>query len=219
MPTMRPLALALLVLPLASACQGVRTLSDPTLVLRTTGGSELGVSTDYGIVFLGRTARSGPLEVTAWFGDGPNIEKTVIEPVGSGLFTAETEIRLPETEMSFEEPAAGTVLHVVGRDAKGPWSASVTVQSDPRVLGIVTTVPDALRDAPDQIGAGVFTYPHDDASKRKLVGLVSGRLVLGDGANAREFLTVVGPTDLWRLVSFRREPPNKRRFVYREDVR
>ena len=108
----RPRVLALLfaVTLAAPSCQGVRTLADPTLVMQTSGGSELGVSTDYGIVFLGRTARSGPVQVIAWFGDGPNIEKTVIEPVGGGVYTAETEIRLPHVEMSFEDPLPGTKL-------------------------------------------------------------------------------------------------------------
>jgi hypothetical protein len=149
----RPSALALLLVVslLCSACQGVRTLSDPTLVIETSGGRELGVSTDYGIVFLGRTARSGPAEITAWFGDGPNIEKTVIEPVGNGLYTAETEIRLPQVEMSFDDPAPGRELVVVGRTSAGPWSERVTVVDDQRVLGIVTTIPERLRNAADQI--------------------------------------------------------------------
>jgi len=77
---------------LATSCVGSRTLTDPTLEIRTPHGSELGVSTDYGVIFLGRTAQSGSVEITAWFGDGPSIESSVIEPIGGGLYTAETEI-------------------------------------------------------------------------------------------------------------------------------
>ena len=57
---MKRLLAALLLLP-AAGCLGPYThkLSDPTLVLQTRGGTELGVSTEYGVVFLGRTARSG----------------------------------------------------------------------------------------------------------------------------------------------------------------
>lgn len=214
----RALFALLALLPLFAACQGVRTLTDPTLTIETKNGSELGVSTDYGIVFLGRTARSGPARVTAWYGDGPSIEKTVIEPVGGGIFTAETEIRLPEIPMSFDDPRPGTTLLVIGRTHAGPWSAQVTVQDDPRVLGLVTTVPKELLDAPDQIGAGVYLVPDGDMAQRKLVGLVSGRMLLGTQDAQREFLTVVGPTDLWRIVSHRREPRSTRRWVYREDI-
>lgn len=208
-------ALALLL----AGCQGVRTLADPTLTMRTPGGSELGVSTDYGIVFLGHTGRSGPVEVTAWFGDGPSIEKTVIEPVEKGiLFTAETEIQLPRIPLTFDDPRPGSTLLVIGRDRNGPWSEEVTVEQDPRVLGIVTSVPARLRDAADQIGAGVYVVPDGDENQRKLVGLVSGRMILETGTGQREFLTVVGPTDLWRLVAHRRDPRTKRRWVYREDI-
>lgn len=204
---------------LTPACQGVRTISDPTLVLATSGGTELGVSTDYGIVFLGRTAKAGPIEVTAFFGDGPNIEKSVIEPVGGGLYTAETEIRLPTTELAFEDPSPGTTLYVSGHDASGGWTEPVVVAEDARVLGIVTSVPARLRGATTQIGAGVYLAPEGEAHARRLIGLVSGRVVLGTGAAAREYLTVVGPTDLWRLVAHRREEPAPKRWIYREDVR
>jgi hypothetical protein len=211
------LALVVLV-PLLGSCVGVRTLSDPTLEIRTTGGRELGVSTDYGVVFLGRTARSGPVEITAWFGDGPNIEKTVIEPVGDGIFTAETEIRLPEVVLTFGDPAPGSKLVVYGRSKQGPWHHEVTVVSDPRVLGLITTIPEELRAAPDQVGAGVYIWPEGDEKQKMLVGLVSGKIVLGTSAGEREFLTIVGPTDLWRLVSHRHEHPSRRRWVYREDI-
>jgi hypothetical protein len=201
-----------------SSCVGVRTLADPMLEIRTRGGSELGVSTDYGVVFLGRTARSGPVEITAWFGDGPNIEKSVIEPVGNGIYTAETEIRLPQALLTFENPKPGTKLLVIGRTAKGLWKNWVVVESDPRVLGIVTSIPLELQDAPDQVGAGVFIVPEEDETQKRLVGLVSGRIALRTAQGEREFLTVVGPTDLWRLVSHRREQPTRRRWVYREDI-
>ena len=49
--------------------------------------------------------------------------------------------------------------------------------------------------------------------------MVSGELELvrADGSTAR-YVTVVGPEDLWRLVTFRRELERKRRWVYREDI-
>jgi hypothetical protein len=208
----------LCVLPLAllAACQGVRTLSDPTLTMHTKGGSELGVSTDYGIVFLGRTAQAGRVEVTVWYGDGPNIEKSVIEPIGHGIYTVELEIRPPTIPMSFVDPLPGSELLIIGRKDGKEWSEYVTVQQDPHVTGIITTVPVGLRDAPDQVGAGVYIVPEGDEHQRRLVGLVSGRMTIEPGG--REYLTVVGPTDLWRLVSHRREPRLKKRWVYREDI-
>jgi len=210
---------ALLLAGLVTSCAGLRTLSDPTLLVETNGGRELGVATDYGVVFLGRTARSGPVRITAWYGDGPSLEKAVIEPVGPELCTADTPIRLPDVVMDFRDPRAGETLHVFGRDATGAWSATVTVAEDPRVLGLVTTIPDRLRDAPDQVGAGVYAIPEGgDKRTKKLVGLVAGTIRLRTTAGDREYLAVVGPQELWRLVTARRDAGARRPWIYRDDI-
>jgi hypothetical protein len=215
---MKPLA-ALLVLASAAlaSCKGSRVLANPTLSLRTSGGRELGVATEYGVVFLGRTAQSGRIEIEAWYGDGPNIEPAVIEPIGAGLFTAETEIRMPEVALSFVEPKPGSHLTVVGQDEHGPWESTVTVAQDPRALGILTTIPSELVDRPDQIGAGVYvTDP--DTDERLLIGLYAGRIHLSTKDGERDYMAVVGPTDLWRLVAHRRDLLQRKRWVYREDI-
>lgn len=201
-----------------TSCAGTHTLQDPTLALRTSGGRELGVSTDYGIVFLGRTAQSGRVEIESRFGDGPNLEPAVIEPIGAGLFTAETEIRLPVVPLAFEDPAPGTKLLVVGLREDGPWEAWVTVRSDPRVLGIVTSIPSELEGRDDQIGAGVYLVPGDDLDQKRLIGLVAGVVELATKDGDRRFLAVTGPTDLWRLVAHRRDLLQRKRWVYREDI-
>ncbi len=213
---------ALLLLALCAAlpaCAGVRTLSDPTVTVHTRGGEELGVATDYGLVFLGRTARAGPIQITAWYGDGPNIEKSIIEPVGPVLCTADTPLRLPDVRLDFRQPRAGDVLWVYGRDALGGWKAEVKVADDPRVLGLVTDVPARLAGADDQVGAGVYSYPvaGDERSKR-LVGLVAGRIRLRTTAGEREYLAIVGPEELWRIVTHRKDAGARRRPVYREDI-
>ena len=212
------LAPGLAALALLAGCTGTRTLKHPVLEIRTAGGSELGVTTEYGVVFLGRTARSGPVHVIAWFGDGPGLEASVIEPIGGGLYTAETDIRLPAVPMSFTLPRPGQTLIVAGRSGQDAWEETVEVRSDPRVRGMLLSVPRRLRDAEDQVGAPVF-LPAKEGKERKLVGLVSGRLrlVAADGST-REYLTAVGPEELWRLATHAREFPNKRRWVYREDI-
>lgn len=203
---------------LTTGCAGTRTLSDPTVVIRTQGGTELGVSTDYGILFLGHTARSGDIEVTAWFGDGPSVEATVIEPIGAELYTAETEIRLPSVPMTFRDPIPGEKLLVVGRKPSGPWQSLSTVRSNPRVYGILLDVPRALIGQPDQIGAGVYSLEDDDTKTKRLLGLVSGRIRLITATGEREYLTVVGPEQLWKLVTHRRDHHKRKQWVYREDI-
>ena len=209
-------ALALLFLAaLLAGCKASRKLADPILVIETDGGRELGVSTEFGVVFLGRTARSGPVIISATFGDGPGIESSVIEPLGGGLYTAETEIRLPVAVMSFDTPRPGSDVLIKGRRGRRDWSLSTRVVSDPDVDGILLRPSsDLARGNP--IGAGVYVRR---SGEDWLVGLVSGELELEtpDGGT-RRYITVVGPEDLWRLVTFRREYQRKRRWVYREDI-
>lgn len=215
---MKPfLALALALV--ATACQGTRKLADPVLEIRGPEATELGVATDYGLVFLGRSARSGPIEVTAWFGDGPSIEQAVVEPLGGGLFTAEPQIRFPRVPLSFETPAAGSRLVAIGRVGRERWEAEVVVQSDPRVQGILTTIPAEVVANDHQIGVGLYLVNPEAPHERKLVGLVSGRIELTDAdGSVRRYLTAFGPDQLWRLVSYRREYPKRRKFVYRDDI-
>ena len=186
----------------------------------TEGGRELGVSTDYGVVFLGRTARSGRVEVTAWYGDGPSIESSVIEPVGGGLYTAEMEIRLPDVPIRFDPPQPGDRLYVTGPlDDGSTWTRKVDVIGHPRVEGILLAVPKQLENDTLPIGAGVYWMPEeDDLLHRELVGLVSGRIRFEKDGQAEEYVTVVGPQTLWRLVAHRRNQLERKRWIYRRDI-
>jgi hypothetical protein len=210
------LAPLVLLLGLAS-CAGHRKLIDPTLILRgESGAQELGVSTDYGIVFLGRTVRRGELEVTAWFGDGPAVEPAVVEPIGGGLYTADTEIRLPAVGLSYTVPPPGTEVLVLSRRGWSRYETRVELARHEQVEGLLLPVRGELEGSADLVGAGV--YLERDEHALTLLGLVSGRLLLETADGEREFLTVVGPEQLWRLVAHRREPPQPPRRVYRDDV-
>ncbi len=215
---LRTLLLALACLPTTTACVGTRNLQDPVVEIQTRGGMEMGVSTTYGVVFLGATARSGPIEITSWFGDGPSIEASVIEPVGGGVYTAETEIRIPSVPMSFREPLPGEQVLMIGRGPQGRWDTWVTVESDPRAFGILVQAPPDLPDLKSATGTGVYYCPGDDRTKLELVGLVAGRIRLQTESGDREYVTVVGPRDLWRLVATRRGQLEKKKWVYREDI-
>ena len=214
-----PLRLALtLLLALCAACTGTRRLVDPVLVIETEEGRELGVSTDYGIVFLGRTAQAGRIDVTVWFGDGPSVEAATIEPIGGGLYTAETEIRLPQVALSFDDPEPGSELLVIGRRRGEIYERSVKVQSDPRVLGLLLSAPRDIADEPELVGAGVYWLPEGDYELRRLVGLVAGRVRLSTEDGERVYLAAYGPQELWRLVTHRRDLLQRKRWIYREDI-
>jgi len=189
-------------------------------MVRGDQGQELGVATSDGVVFLGRTARSGEIEITAWFGDGASTEVAVVEPLGGGLYTAETEIRLPSVPISFDTPAAGEKVTVFGRSGNLPWEEIVKVTSDPRVVeGFLLPWISRFDGHPELAGAGVFVVDENDPRLKRLVGLVSGRLELtGADGTVKTYLAVVGPSELWRLVTARRDNSKKHKWVYREDI-
>ena len=198
-------------------CRGPGPIQDPTLLIEGNGGAELGVNTDYGILFLGRRSRAGKVAITAWFGDGPSLEMTVVEPVGGGIYTAETEIRLPSIPLTFVSPDPGTEVLVGGRSGNSRWFAEAYVATDPRVrAGILLGLGPATRLTGDQVGAPVFIKnPYGDW---RCLGVVSGRIRLGADGEEVEYLTVLGPESTWRLVGHRRSVERRRRWVYREDI-
>jgi len=213
----RPTTLLALLLALATtACQGAKLQYDPTVIIDTRGGRELGVSTNYGIVFLGRTAGAGEADVAVWFGDGPSIEQSVIEPVGAGLYIVDTEIRVPSIPLGFDDPHDGAEVWIQGRDVNGRWRVETRVVRRPDVDGILLEVPPSLSGSTDQTGAGVFI--RDDKGRARVLGLVSGRLILETAESTSSYLTVIGPETLWRLVSYRRDPHVRSRVPYRDDV-
>jgi hypothetical protein len=186
---------------------------DPVVVVHGPGGDELAVSTDYGVVFLGRTAQSGRIEFTAWYGDGPTREEGLVEAMGGGVFATEGEILLPCVRLCLATPPAGSAVVVRGRRAGVPFEIEAELGSDPRVTGVLLRATPELEELTDsELGAGVFYL--EPQKPLQLVGLLSGRVEL-DG---RRFFTAVGPEDMWRLIVHRRNSDRPRRWVYREDI-
>ncbi|MFT5284506.1 MAG: hypothetical protein ACI8TQ_000663 [Planctomycetota bacterium] len=202
---------------LLGACRGPGPVQDPTLLIEGNLGTELGVNTDYGILFLGRYSRAGQINLTAWFGDGPSIESTIVEPVGGGLFTAETEIRLPSIPLTFVDPVAGQEVIIAGRHGRTGWRKKARVVKDDRVRsGILLDLSATDQLSQNQVGAPVFLQLDD--GEWYCLGVISGRVQLSDADGVAEYLTVIGPENTWRLVAHRRDINRRRPFVYREDV-
>ena len=199
-----------------AACTGNRKVTDPVVAIMTEQGSELGVSTEFGVVFLGTTTDRGPVTVEAYFGDGPSLEQSVIEPVGGGLYTAEMEIRLPHVPVSFDLPADGDVLEVMGRRGWDRWSVMSECRVVEGVEGVLLEIPDGFQDSAEQTGAGVYRKLGE--FDRELVGLVSGKVSLQRDGELRQYLAVIGADTLWRLAAHRRDKLRRRPFVYREDI-
>lgn len=211
------LLVAALALATASSC--VTSDPDPTVLVRTANGVELGASTTHGIVFLGTTATSGEAEILAWFGDGPSLEPSLIEPLGAGLCTVDVDIDLPAVALTFDLPTDGARVEIRGRDVEGAWVREARCVVDPHADGLLLTVPDEPLPAMS-LGAGV--YVRDRHEHLRLLGLLTGRALIVDAEGStrepREVLVAVGPADLWRVVSYGRNRHRPQPWVYREDL-
>ena len=200
-----------------AACRTLETTSrftvDPVVVVHGPSGDELAVSTEYGVVFLGRTVQSGRAEFTAFFGDGPAREEGQVESLGGGLYATDCEILLPSAVLCFDPPPEIRDVRVRGRRGGLPFEIEAELATDPRVTGVLLLANDELDDLTEaELGAGVFLV--DPTKPLQLVGLLTGRLELG----GRRYYTAVGPEDLWRAVTHRRNSDRPRRRVYREDI-
>ncbi|MCP5023223.1 MAG: hypothetical protein GY930_15820 [bacterium] len=203
---------------LLTSCVGSRKGVDPTVRIMGENGTELGVTTHYGVLFLGRYSNAGPVEIEAVFGDGPSIEFSVIEPLGAELYTAETTARLPAVPMTFQALKPGQKVILRGRTAKRSWQRSVKVRTHESVHGILLETCREMNGHPDQIGAGVFLNKTSRPEDLRLIGLVSGRITLQIDGKSKTYLTVKGPESLWRMVTHKRQFPRTRKWVYRDDV-
>jgi len=210
-----------LLLASLSACYSTAGIKqpggNPIVQIHTPTGIELGAATDYGVIFLGRKAKSGTIQFTVWYADGPSLEEGVIEPIGPDLYTTTAEIQMPVTPVSFREPRAGTRVTVRGLNENGPYEIKAVIARDPRVEGILLALNGDLADlGDDQLGAGVY-LPEDHVLS--LLGLVSGRLTLqATDGSTNEYITVLGPRETWRLVTHHRNRDRPRRWVHRPDI-
>lgn len=207
------LTLAPLLLALFAGCSTRGATFDPTVLVLGSEGEELGVSTPYGVVFLGHNVTDDVVRLVPAFGDGPSVERAPAEAVDRGLRLARAEIQLPTVPISFDTPAPGSRVLVRGRDGLNPWSEEVKVANVPSATGLVLEADASLRRRLEAgvVGAGVYVF--DEHHEMQLVGLVDGLFSLNDTT----YIATAGPGSLWRAAAHDRSL-SRQRWVYREDV-
>ncbi len=169
----RVLALGLLALATGCRYQRLEPPEVPVVQITTTRGTELGVSTDEGILFLGRTAQQGPAKVFYFLGPSPLVEVGEVLPLGGPLSTVQLEVDIPTIPISFEPVRPGEELVLMGLDGPRVWQHPVrAVDNAELVNGTVLEQPAGLELQPWHIGAGVFRRTDGGLA---LVGLLKGR--------------------------------------------
>jgi hypothetical protein len=183
----------------------------PVVVIRTPGGTELGVTTDEGVFFLGRTAQEGPAKVLYWLGDSPLVESGEVRRRGGSIYEVLLDVDLPAVPISFEPLRPGESLVLIGVDDDWAWQYGVVVPEDPMASGTIVRWPSGLRIEPSQVGAGVF---RDTGEGLTLVGLVKATAEIEGGGR---FLLLAGLPELRVALLEPRSAVPVREVLYRAD--
>ncbi|MGA0060933.1 MAG: hypothetical protein ACO3RU_15240 [Planctomycetota bacterium] len=197
--SIRPLALLALPAMLATAgCSGwffsgvdYPDRSRPIARIETQGGVEYGATTEFGVLFLGRTATEGPCRVRMFLGEQLIVDDGQIEPFGAGIWRAQTDL--------------------VGQGAP-LWTSPITGEEDlvalcldeslavdvPVRLALLDGVDGYVLEAPDRdLPAGTPIFVRDAAERLWFAGLVSARATLQlSGGAQTDLLVFAGPRAL-----------------------
>jgi len=169
-------------LPLA-ACASTDPLGP--IYVHTAGGTEQGVATQYGLVCLGKTARSGRCDVTVFYGDGPSSEPGQLTPIDANLCGIQIELKAPSCEISYTYPGVDDDLLIgVAGDRDQVFYSTRLVKDAGAPRRPVVEMPSGFPTEPSMLGAPV--YRHED-QRYRLVGLVTGITTAG-GKQALECL-------------------------------
>lgn len=182
----------------------------PVVRIETQKGVELGAATTEGILFLGRTAQSGPCRVMYFLGPTPLEESGVIVPAGGVYYRADIQLKHQTAPLLDREPEPGDELFAMlfaGRDV-----VTVPVQLA-RGDGMSGSLLESV-GRPLPAGTPVFARI-DDAWH--LVGLIAGRATLERGGRQEELLVYAGMDALREMLQTPTVHPPPKHVVFRPD--
>lgn len=187
---------------------GVQRLSNdrPVMRIETRGGSELGVGTDEGILFLGRTAQAGPCRIHYWLGPTPLVEDGVILPWGGVFYAATMDLRFQHVSFLGRELTADDDLVALLTDGRNFEEIDLQRASGPGIGGDVVAWPG--RDLP--AGTGVFARTEEGL---RVVGMIAGRIEVG----GERYLVHTGTGALREALLTAKPYREPRRIVHRPD--
>jgi hypothetical protein len=184
----------------------------PVVRIETRGGVEYGAATEFGVLFLGRTATEGPCRVRFYVGEQLITDDGTIEPFGGVFVRAAIDLR---------------------HQAARVWTAPLR-RSDPLVAMViadrqVVEVPvqisgdefasgDVLDHPGRELPIGTPLFVRVDTETRHFAGLVSGAATLEvpDGP-ARQYFVFAGPARLGEALAIPENDLAPVRIRYRPD--
>ena len=220
LPPMRRSLVAMIAVPLllaSGACtgwlfSGVQYPSQerPVVRIETQKGVELGAATTDGILFLGRTAQSGPCRVLYYLGPTPLEESGVIRPAGGVYFRAEIQLKHQSAPLLAREPTPEDPLVAMVFAGREVLTLPLRLWRGDGVAGSLLEWPGR----PLPAGTPVFT-PID--GRYHLVGLVAGKATIDSGGQQRELLVYAGMDRLREMLHAPTVYPPPKEVIFRPD--
>ena len=194
-----------------SAPNPLPDFSRPVVRVETQGGVELGASTEYGILFLGRTAQDGPCRVHYFLGPTPVVEDGTIVSAGGYYLLADIDLKAQDIPILDRPVAPEDRLVAMFMAGTNAVTVPVSLASDPDVAGSVLNWPDA------SLPAGTAILVQDESESFRFVGLVSGEAELETDAGTKRFVVFAGTEMMRENLLIPQLYPVDERIVVRPD--
>lgn len=144
----------------------------PVMRIETRGGTELGVGTEAGVLFLGRTAQEGACRIHYWLGPTPVVEDGTVERWGGVFYRAQMDLEHPRARFLDRDLTEGEPLLAVLHEGHSTAEVDLQRVREPGIEGDVVAWPG--RDLP--AGTGVFVRDDEGLA---FVGMIAGRIETG----------------------------------------
>ena len=185
--------------------------SRPVAFVETTGGIELGATTEFGVLTLGRSATEGPCKVHYFLGPTPLIEDGEIVATGSTFHLADIELKTQFAVCLDRDPTpADTLVAMWMPDPRSSTEVPVKLSTDPDAQGDLLVADGPVLPA----GAGVFCKTDDGL---RFVGLVAGKATLEGPGGARSFYVFAGMDRVREMLAIPKEHPRRTEPKFRYD--
>ena len=149
--------------------------SRPVALVETTGGIELGATTEFGVLTLGRSAATGPCRVHYFIGPTPLIETGELVATGSMFTRAEIDLKTQHVR-TLDRPLTPTDELVVMWTADGQTTQTVEVQ----LANAEGITGDVLKDPGKPLPTGATVLCRGADGGWLFAGLIAGNAEIAD---------------------------------------
>jgi hypothetical protein len=151
--------------------------SRPVALVETTGGVELGATTEFGVLTLGRTATTGPCRVHYFVGPTPLVETGTLAAASPTFARAEIDLKTQHARCLDRAPTPDDqLLAIWTADGRTTHEVEVALARADGVRG------DVLADPGRALPTGATVLCRGDDGSWLFAGLIAGKATVQAGA-------------------------------------